>query len=243
MLNAKILRKTIATVTAIAVWSVYSMVAMAQVPRASGEIVVSGQVTVNGQSAVSNSTIVSGSAINTSANSTAVINLGKVGKVELQPESSLTLKFSDTSISGVLESGKVRVMSFSGASAVISTKHGIAIGDTAQANTFVVDVECSHTHVDSVAGLVILRTGTDDKQVAAGTDAIAGSLSQTGCKPCPRPGTGTTAPVPTTGLGAGAILGILLALGGVVGTGVVLGTSGGTTISSGGGTTVVSPTR
>ena len=50
-----------------------------------------------------------------------------------------------------------------------------------------VEVECSHSHVDTAAGIVTLREGAADRQVAAGTSATAGNLSQTGCKPCLRP--------------------------------------------------------
>jgi hypothetical protein len=61
------------------------------------------------------------------------------------------------------------------------------IADVAQADNFTVEVECSHTHVDTTAGLVTMREGSSDKQVAAGTNATAGNLAQTGCQPCLRP--------------------------------------------------------
>ena len=61
------------------------------------------------------------------------------------------------------------------------------MADTAQANTFVVEAECSHTHVDAATGFVTLREGTNDRQVAAGTSATAGNLAQTNCQPCLRP--------------------------------------------------------
>ena len=36
--------------------------------------------------------------------------------------------------------------------ATIATKDATTMADTAQANTFVVEAECSHTHVDAAAG-------------------------------------------------------------------------------------------
>src|ERR1043165_3439747 len=63
-------RKSIAFALAIAVLSVYSMVALANPgQKNAGELSVSGQVTVNGQSAISGATVFSDSVITTGANS------------------------------------------------------------------------------------------------------------------------------------------------------------------------------
>lgn len=187
MLGRGMMRKATSLMMALTVWCVYSMVALAAPGDASGEITISGNVTVNGQAAVSNSTIVSGSVIETGAGSTAVVSLGKAGRVEVAEGSNLTLKFTASSITGILSSGKVRVSNAAGVATTFTTKDATVIADMGQANTFALDIECSHTHVDTFAGLVTMRTGTNDKQVAAGTDAVAGNLSQAGCKPCMRP--------------------------------------------------------
>ncbi len=94
MLGKNLIRKSITLLTAVAVWSVFSMVAIAApADDTMGEITVTGQVTVNGQPAVSNSTITSGSTIVTGANSTAIINLGKNGRVELLSDTNFNFKF------------------------------------------------------------------------------------------------------------------------------------------------------
>lgn len=239
MLGKIWIRKSITFFTAVAVWCVYSMAVLAAPPDVTGEISVTGQVTVNGQTAVSNSTVVSGSTIVTGANSSAVVSLGKVGRIEIAADSNLTLKFSDNSIVGILSSGKARVSNAAGVATTVTTKDAAVIADAGQANSFAVEVECSHTHVDTTAGLVTMRSGTNDKQVAAGTDATAGNLSQTGCQPCLRPN--SAPPVPTLGLGALPIVAILLAAAGAAGTAIFLGSDNDTT--TGGGTIVVSPTR
>jgi hypothetical protein len=241
MLSKIFIRKSVTIMTTIAVWCIYSMVALAAPKDITGEISVSGQVTVNGQNAVSNSGVISGSTITTGANSTATISLGKVGRVELSPDSSVMLKFSDNSITGVLSEGDVRVSNSIGIAATITTKDATVIADAGQANNFEVGVECSHTHVNSFIGLVTMRSGTTDKQISAGTDGTAGNPSQAGCKPCVRPG-GATAPLPIAGIGIGALAGILLGIGGAVIGGVVLSGNGGGTVI-GGGVTVVSPVR
>lgn len=240
MINKTFIHKTIAACLALAVWSVSSMVALAATPQSNGEITVTGTVTVDGRNAVSGSTVVSGSAINTAENSSAVVSLGKIGRVELGPNTALTLKFDNSGIYGTLNSGKVRVMNMNGFNANITTLEGLTIADANQANTFVVEKECGHTHVDTITGLVTLRSGGNDKQVAAGTDALAGSLQQTGCKPCIRKG--TEAPVPVLGLGLGPLVGLLLAAGIAAGTAVIIGGSK-SDVNSGGNTTVLSPSR
>ena len=187
MLGKNFLRKSVCSLTAVAVLCVYSSWAIALPNVLTGEITVSGQVTVNGQTAVSNSTIVSGSTIVTGANSSAIVSLGKTGRIEILADSNIVLNFSETSLVGILSSGKARVANAAGVAATVTTKDATVIADSAQSNNFLVEVECSHTHVDATTGFVTMREGATDRQVAAGTSATAGNLQQTGCQPCLRP--------------------------------------------------------
>lgn len=244
MLGKNKIRKSVTLLTAVAVWCVYSMAAFAVTKDLTGEITVTGQVTVNGQPAVSNSTVVSGSTIVTGANSSAIISLGKAGRVELEADSNLTLKFSENSITGILSQGKTRVSNAPGVAATITTKDAAVIGDAGQANSFAVTlVECSagcaQTAVDTMTGLVTMRSGSTDKQVAAGTTATAGNLSQPGCKPCLRPG--SAPPAPVLGIGSGALAAILAAVAAGVGAAIFLSDNGDVTLD--GTTTVISPNR
>ncbi len=235
MLGKNRFRKFTTLFTAVAVWCVYSSVALAAGPKdVTGEITVSGQVTVNGQNAVSNSTIISGATIVTGPDSSAVVSLGKMGRVELNANSNITLRFSDNSIIGMLDEGKVRVSNAAGVATTFTTKHATVIADAGQADSFTVEAECSHTHVDATTGTVIMREGTSDKQVVAGTTATAGNLEQTGCKPCLRPN--SAPPVAVAGWPW-----LLLAAAGVAGAAILLGRKNDTTV--GGGTIIVSPTR
>ena len=227
-------RRLITLGTLVSVWTVFSMVALAAPYGSTADISVTGTVTVNGQAAVSNSTIVSGSSIVTGADSSATISLGKIGRVELMSDSNLTLQFSETSITGVINSGKVRVTNAAGVATSITSKDAVAIADAGQSDTFVVEVECSHTHVDTMAGIVTVREGTNDKQVVAGTSATAGNLAQTGCQPCLRPN--SAPPVRFAGPWW-----LLLVAAGVAGTAIFFGRKN--EIDLGGGTVVVSPVR
>lgn len=233
MLAKNCFRKLIASFTAVAVFCVSSSIALAQTKDIAGEITVSGQVTVNGQAAVSNATIISGSTIVTGAGSNAVVSLGKVGRVEVLADSNVVLNFSDNNIVAVLSSGKAKIANAAGVATTVTTKDTTVIADTAQADNFVVEVECSHTHVDTTAGMVTMREGTMDKQIAAGTSASAGNLAQTGCKPCLRPNSAPPVPI-------GGWPWLILIAAGVAGAAIFLG---GGDEEPGGGTIVVSPTR
>lgn len=233
MLVKTCLSKLIASVTAIAVLCVSTSVALAGAKDVTGEITVTGQVTVNGQTAVSNATIISGSTVVTGANSSAIVSLGKVGRIEILANSNVVLNFSDNNIVAVLSSGKAKVASAAGVAATVTTKDATVIADSSQADNFLVEVECSHTHVDTIAGMVTMREGTSDKQIAAGTSASAGNLSQTGCQPCLRPNSAPPIPI-------GGWPWLLLIAAGVAGAALFLGDNDN---ESGGGAIVVSPTR
>jgi len=247
MLGKNIIRKSITLLTTIAVWSAFSMTVIAASNNVMGEITVNGQVTVNGQSVVSNSTLTSGSTVTTGANSSAVVSLGKNGRIEVLSDTSLTVKFTENSIVAMLMSGKVRVSNAAGVATTVTTRNSTVIADAGQSNTFGVDVgcadedRCAQTYVETSTGLVTLRSGNTNKQVAAGTDATYGNPSQTGCKPCLRPG--TAAPIATAGLGVGAIAALLLAAGGAVAAAVLLGGGDSGATELGGGGIIISPSR
>lgn len=247
MFGKNIIRKSLTSLIAVAVWSAFSMAVIAAPDDVMGEITINGQVTVNGQTAVSSSTVTSGSTIVTGANSTAAITLGKNNRVEVLSDSTLTLKFTNNSIVGMLTAGKVRITNAAGVAATVTTRNATVIADAGQSNGFGVDVGCSdearctQTFVETSTGLVTLRSGSTDKQVAAGTDATFGNPSQTGCKPCLRPN--SVPPVAVAGLGGGAIAALLLAAAGAVGAAIFLDRRNDANIELGGSAVVVSTVR
>jgi hypothetical protein len=235
MVGKNIVRKTVTSMTLVAVWCVYSMVAFALPKDISGEITVTGQVTVNGQPAVSNSSVLSGAVINTAQGSSAVVSLGKLGRVEIQEGTTVTLRFAESGIVAMVDTGRVRVSSSAGVASTVTTKNATFVGDLSQANNYLVEAECSHSHIDTTSGVVTMREGSSDKQVVAGTTATAGNLTQTGCAPCLRPGS-------TPGPAIAGWPWLLLLAAGAAAAGIYFGTRPDDR-NFGGGGIVVSPVR
>ncbi len=231
MVRKNIIHKLITLGTLTAVWCLFSMVALAVPTDPTGVITITGQVMVNGQPAVSNSTIMSGATVTTAIGSRATVSLGKLGRVEVQEDSSLSLRFTDGDVIAMLDSGTVRVSANSGIGSTVTTKNATFVGDAGQADNFVVLAECSHSHVDTTSGIVTMKQAGSSQQVVAGTTAVAGNLVQTGCKPCIRPDKSNAS--------APSHLGWLLLLAaGAAGVGIYLGTRGDSTPIN-----VASPTR
>ena len=118
-MNSKLwIRKALSTCLCMALLVTYSMVTLANSGKIAGELMVSGKnvngetpfVLVNGETAKSGRSIFSSSTIVTPENNTAVINLGKLGTVELAPKSTLLLSFDDKGINSELAAGTITVL-------------------------------------------------------------------------------------------------------------------------------------
>lgn len=189
------------------------------------DITVVGTVTVNGQRAVSNSTVVSDSKVTTGSGSSATIGLGGNGRVVLSPETSLTLKYTETSLVAIIASGKVRIFSASGFRATVSTRNATVVADPRGANSFSVDMgcgdaDCPRTIVKTTTGVVTLKTSDETQLVTAGTEAVGGG-SENACRPCYRPGSGP--PVPLAAVGSNGLIAVLISLGGTLGASIFVG--------------------
>ena len=126
-MNSKVwIRKALSTCLTVAIVATYSTVALAKSEKIVGEILVSGKtvdgqnsfVKINGENAQSGRSIFTGSTVATPENASAVINMGKAGKVELAPNTIVFLSFDENEMTGNLSSGRITVLSSSKAMAV-----------------------------------------------------------------------------------------------------------------------------
>lgn len=148
-------------------------------------IAVHGNVTLNGTSAISGATVFSDSTVTTAKGSSAVVSLGKLGRVEVTEESTAKFSFTDSSVSvEMLSAGRVRVSSSPSATATVTTNDGQVVADGSGRQMFTVDTKCGNTFVSVKVGTVELRAGNSVKQIAAGNQDTAGQAT-TGCTPAP----------------------------------------------------------
>lgn len=118
-MNSKLwMSRAISSGLMVAILATYSMVALASNDKAAGELTISAHsfsgeassVTVNGEAVKSGRTVFSSSTIVTPEDSSAVVNMGRAGQIEIAPNSNITLSFDSSSAHADLNSGTVTVL-------------------------------------------------------------------------------------------------------------------------------------
>src|SRR5688500_17784255 len=113
-MNSKtLIRKALSLCLMVAIYASYSMVTLASTERIAGELLISGKnssVKVNGETAQSGRSVFSASTISTPENTSAIINLGKLGRLELAPNTTVNISFTDKGINGDFLSVKITVL-------------------------------------------------------------------------------------------------------------------------------------
>ncbi|HKP70173.1 MAG TPA: hypothetical protein VJV05_12880 [Pyrinomonadaceae bacterium] len=161
--------RLIVFVITVSIFAGQTMVALAM-PKAgqsAGELTVKGKmptdekpfVLVNGDRSFTGRSVFSSGTIATTETTSAIINLGKVGRIELARSSVMTLTFSDNSISGVLSSGDVRVSNADGVAVKIDTPNDVVTNDGNAASSFSVLVSNNTSSVAATSGTVRYNHG------------------------------------------------------------------------------------
>lgn len=134
-----------------------------------GELLAARGASVDDSIASPGLTLLQGSRIKTSAQGGAVLNLGRLGRVTLGPESELVLESSGNALSGRLNSGWMIVSSPKGVGVAIKTADGFAAADGAEASTLRIDVSQETTRVEA-AGIASVQSGAMTQTVRAGEE-------------------------------------------------------------------------
>lgn len=125
--------------------------------------------------------IVSGTTVETGNVAGALlVNLGKLGRVELSRNSKIELSYSENFVTGSLYAGRVRVSISAGVSASISTNLGEVVANEGGATSFTVDTSCGDTVVKVKNGEVQLRAGDEVKKISAGAQGSLGTPGKKG---------------------------------------------------------------
>jgi hypothetical protein len=114
------------------------MVTLANTGRVAGDLTVVGTsvVLVNGESAKSGRSIFTSSTIVTPEGSSAIVSLGKVGTVQVAPNSTFKISFDENGITGDLTAGTLSVVSSSSPVAIQTLAGPVALvaGESAAAS-------------------------------------------------------------------------------------------------------------
>lgn len=210
--------------------------ALAQVShKLTGGLSVRGSVTLNGVNASNGATVFDGGQIKTGNNGTAIINLGKMGQVELSNDSELILKLDGGIIGGNLRSGRATVSAPAGIGVNLLTSDGVAVAEGKDATVLSVDVACGNTRITSSRSEAKVTSGNRVEMVAAGQEVAVGAQAGDPQR-CPRMAAASARIGSQMGGLSGAALAALLLIGVAGGvTGIVLANNGDTTSSNVGG--------
>src|SRR5262245_63863213 len=99
-----------------------------------GQLIANGPVTINGNKAITGTTVFTGSniVVDCANGNSAIVNLGRLGRIELVAGTKLTLRFSDGMISGDLQDGKAVISTSPGVKVAVNTPDGVVSSDCAQ---------------------------------------------------------------------------------------------------------------
>jgi len=112
------IRKALSACVLITVFTATSMVALAGPGRVAAELTVSGKalngeapvVLVNGEPSRNGRSIFSSSTIETPEETTAAMNIGRTGRLELDPKTTVNVIFDDKTVNAELTAGKLTVV-------------------------------------------------------------------------------------------------------------------------------------
>ena len=132
-----------------------------------GELSASGRVWVDGLPALTGLTLFTASRIETGEASSAVVGFGRLGRLELLPESEVRLDFAETSIAAALAGGGLRCAVPRGITAEVTTPDGYVRSDPSAPSLFIVRIERGRTSVETHAGRATLQL--DERAVEVGS--------------------------------------------------------------------------
>ena len=138
--------------------------------KAAGELVSANQVTINGSSAISGMTVFNDNRIKVAERGAAIVNLGKLGRLELGARTDLALRFSAGNLGGALHTGRVVVSAPAGVMVSVSTAKGLVTADGQQATVLAIEVDGAQARVITHRGKASVASGNGIERVEEGEE-------------------------------------------------------------------------
>lgn len=168
-----------------AVFTATSLIAVAATDKntSMGELVVSGKyingaepsVMLNGEEAYNGRTFFSSGSIVTPEHTNAVVKLGKLGYINVAPNSVLSVNFDSNSISGTLSAGNIKVVNSEGVKVSINTTDKSFTNNAEGSGVFTVDATSDVTRATSEVGSLYAVNGANTVPVQDDDDDVSGA--------------------------------------------------------------------
>lgn len=110
--------------------------AIASTAPATGQLSFARQVTVNGKEATAGQTLFNGDRVRVAGLGSAVINLGKRGRIELGKDTEFVMSLTDDMIGGEMAYGCMGIIASSGTNTSVKTNQGTVSSDGNEPNSY-----------------------------------------------------------------------------------------------------------
>jgi hypothetical protein len=130
-----------------------------QAQRIVGDLWLTGAVTVNGTPVTSGIAVFDRNQVKTARNSSATVNLGKWGRIKLEPESEMMLQLASGLIGGNQLSGLSAISANNGVKTRVTTPHVRIEADGTEVSLVSIEVQPQRTCVVANRGSVRLTAG------------------------------------------------------------------------------------
>ncbi len=127
--------------------------------RVAGDLWLTGAVTMNGTAVTSGMTVFNNSQVKTARGGSATVNLGKLGRIKLEPESEMVLQFANGLIGGNQLAGLTAISANKGIRSKVTTPHVLVEADGTDVGLISIDVKPEYTCVVVNRGTVRLTAG------------------------------------------------------------------------------------
>ncbi len=136
--------------------------------RVAGDLWLTGAVTMNGTAVTSGMTVFNNSQVKTARGGSATVNLGKLGRIKLEPESEMVLQFANSLIGGNQLAGLTAISANKGIRSKVTTPHVLVEADGTDVGLVSIDVKPEYTCVVVNRGSVRLTAGSKVSSLSQG---------------------------------------------------------------------------
>ncbi len=136
--------------------------------RVAGDLWLTGAVTMNGTAVTSGMTVFNNSQVKTARGGSATVNLGKLGRIKLEPESEMVLQFANGLIGGNQLAGLTAISANKGIRSKVTTPHVLVEADGTDVGLVSIDVKPEYTCVVVNRGSVRLTASKKISSLSQG---------------------------------------------------------------------------